>query len=240
MVNNLKSSLQNLSSNKNFEEELSKLRKKLEALYNQFSQFKEENKNPKSNLNIDLSKFVDAHSFIEFKNSTNQSIKSLTERMDELFRFLKDLENMLADKLNISDFKMFEELIVMKLEELKNACNKKFSDKNETAKNLKFLDQQIKNLLEIYLKFKEKGDNWLLAKRPMDGHSCASCEHFIGELHENNIPIHWKKYPMREQNDKLYRVRGFLFFFFSFIFIYLYVIFLVFLLFLLKDYLFLQ
>jgi len=201
-----------LNNNKSFEDELNKLKKKLEALNNLFNIFKDENKNSKGNVNIDLSKFVDMHSFIEHKNSTNTNMKQLNERMDDLFRFLKDLENMLNEKLNISDFKVFEELIVLKLEELKNACNKKFSDKNETAKNLKFLDQQIKNLLELYLKFKEKGDNWLLAKRPMEGHSCASCEHFIGELHENNMPIHWKKYPLREQNEKIYRV--FLYFLF--------------------------
>lgn len=205
-VMNLKNTVNGLSNNKVFEDDLNKLRKKIEALSSQFNTFKEEHKNPKGNFNIDFSKFVDMHSFIEFKNSTNSTVKHMNERMDELYRFLKDLENMLAEKLNISDFKVFEELIVMKLEELKNACNKKFSDKNETAKNLKFLDQQIKNLLEIYLKFKEKGENWLLAKKPLEGHSCASCEHFIGELHDNNIPIHWKKYPMREQNDKLYRV----------------------------------
>mgnify|MGYP000849497185 CR=1 FL=1 len=201
-----------MNNNKSFEDELNKLKKKLEALNNLFNIFKDENKNSKGNVNIDLSKFVDMHSFIEHKNSTNTNMKQLNERMDDLFRFLKDLENMLNEKLNISDFKVFEELIVLKLEELKNACNKKFSDKNETAKNLKFLDQQIKNLLELYLKFKEKGDNWLLAKRPMEGHSCASCEHFIGELHENNMPIHWKKYPLREQNEKIYRV--FLYFLF--------------------------
>ena len=205
----MKNSISSLSNNKSFEDELNKLRKKLEALSNQFNTFKDENKNQKGNVNIDLSKFVDMPSFIEYKNNANSFMKQINERMDELFRFLKDLENMLGDKLNISDFKVFEELIVLKLEELKNACNKKFSDKNETAKNLKFLDQQIKNLLEVYLKFKEKGENWLLAKKPMDGHSCASCEHFIGELHENNAPIHWKKYPLREQNEKLYRVINF-------------------------------
>ena len=178
----------------------------MDALNNQFNTYRDENKNQKGNLNIDISKFVDMPSFIEYKNSTNLNMKLVNERLDDLYRYIKDIENMLSEKLNISDFKVFEELIVFKLEELKNACNKKFCDKNETAKNLKFLDQQIKNLLELYLKYKEKGEKWLLAKRPMDGHSCASCENYIGELNNDNIPIHWKKYPMREQNEKLYRV----------------------------------
>ncbi len=202
----MKNSLNNLSINKSFEEEFNKLKKKLDSFNNQFISLRDENKNPRGSINIDLSKFVDMPSFIEYKNSTNSNMKLVNERIDDLYRYMKDLENMLSEKLNISDFKVFEELIILKLEELKNACNKKFCDKNEIGKNLKFLDQQIKNLLEIYLKFKEKGEKWLLAKRPMDGHSCASCENYIGELNENNLPIHWKKYPMREQNEKLYRV----------------------------------
>lgn len=37
-----------------------------------------------------------------------------------------------------------------KLEELKNGCNKKFADKNETAKNLKYLDQQVYKIYNYF------------------------------------------------------------------------------------------
>ena len=144
--------------------------------------------------------------FLDFKSHTAAEIKALNDRIDELRRLLDDLINALNDKVSINDFRNFEELILLKIEELKNACNKKFADKNETAKNLKYLDSQIKNILEIYIKNKEKGDNWLLAKKPFGGHSCASCEAYIGDLHYNSQPIHWNKYPMRDPNDKLYRV----------------------------------
>lgn len=52
----------------------------------------------------------------------------------------------------------------------------------------------------------DKGENWLLAKKPIDGFACASCEAYIGELHDNNQYIPWNKYPMRDPNEKLYRV----------------------------------
>jgi hypothetical protein len=64
--------------------------------------------------------------------------------------------------------------------------------------------------LEILLKKVDKGDNWLLAKKPIDGFSCASCEAYIGELHDNNQYVPWNKYPMRDPNEKLYRVYIFL------------------------------
>jgi len=52
----------------------------------------------------------------------------------------------------------------------------------------------------------EKGDNWLLAKKPLDnGMSCASCEAYIGDLQNTNTHLYWNKYPTREMNEK-YRV----------------------------------
>ncbi len=52
----------------------------------------------------------------------------------------------------------------------------------------------------------EKGDNWLLAKKPLGGHSCASCESYIGDIHESSQFLPWKKYPAREGNERVYRV----------------------------------
>ena len=50
----------------------------------------------------------------------------------------------------------------------------------------------------------EKGENWLIAKKPFGGNSCASCEAFIGELHENRDYIPWNK--LKESADKLSRM----------------------------------
>ena len=53
----------------------------------------------------------------------------------------------------------------------------------------------------------EKGENWLLAKRPVDGHFCASCENYLGELNDSTDQhVHWNRYPVKEHNEKLYRV----------------------------------
>ena len=39
----------------------------------------------------------------------------------------------------------------------------------------------------------------------MGGHSCASCETYIGDLNEKKDYVAWNKYPQRER-DKNYRV----------------------------------
>jgi hypothetical protein len=52
----------------------------------------------------------------------------------------------------------------------------------------------------------EHGDNWLLAKKPLNGYSCAACESYIGELKDNTQYIPWNRYPLRDPNEKLYRI----------------------------------
>ena len=74
---------------------------------------------------------------------------------------------------------------------------------------MKYLDQQIRNIIQIYIKKIEKGDNWLLSKKPISSNLCASCESYIGDIKDgNNNTIHvpWNKYPVKDPNDKLYRM----------------------------------
>lgn len=218
-VNYLKQNLGNLLNDKSLHDEIVWLKKKIDSINSHLQSIKNSSDDTKTSEkrfsgNMDFSRYVEMQVFLEHKSYISADIKALNDRIDELQRLLNDLINALDKKLNITDFKRFEDLIYMKIEELKNACNKKFADKNETAKNLKYLDSQIKNILEIYIKNKDKGDNWLLAKKPFGGNSCASCEAYIGDLHENNQPIHWNKYPMRDPSDKLYRVNKLFYIFF--------------------------
>ena len=207
----MKQALNNLLNDKTVPDEIIWLKKKIDLINSHLQNFKnsDDMKNSEKKIsgnNIDFSRYVEMQQFLDQKSHVSSEIKALNDRIDELQRLLNDIVNALNEKLNISDFKKFEDLFYLKIEELKNACNKKFADKNETAKNLKYLDSQIKNILEIYIKNKEKGDNWLLAKKPFGGHSCASCETYIGDLQDHSQPIHWNKYPMRDPSDKLYRV----------------------------------
>jgi len=55
----------------------------------------------------------------------------------------------------------------------------------------------------------EKSENWLIAKKPLDGNSCASCESYIGDIKNTTQYLAWNKYPAREssQGDGKYRVK---------------------------------
>ena len=103
------------------------------------------------------------------------------------------------------DIKALEEDLLTKMEDFKVSSCKKFAERVETIKNIKYLDQQIKHIINIYIKKNDKAENWLLAKKPLNANLCASCESYIGDLKDNNMYVPWNKYPMRDPNDKLYK-----------------------------------
>jgi transcriptional regulator NrdR family protein len=171
--------------------------------------YKKDDDNMNSNnkvIPIDSSKYLEIYQFNEFKNSVSKEFERVQYSINELNRLIEEILMQLKSKVSDIDLRNLEEYLMTKLEELKSACNKKFADKNETSKNLKYLDQQIKHIIDVYIKKSEKSDNWLLAKKPLGGNSCASCETYIGELQDNNQFVPWNKYPMRDPNDKLYRI----------------------------------
>ena len=52
-----------------------------------------------------------------------------------------------------------------------------------------------------------EAENWLLAKKPVNGYSCAACESYIGDLRDDTHKfIPWNKMPLRDPGDKLYRM----------------------------------
>ena len=115
------------------------------------------------------------------------------------------MSNTLQKKCNAEDLKIYENIINNKIEELKLSNSKRFADKNDTNKSMKFLDTQIKHIIDVYIKRIDKNDSWLIATKPLGGYKCASCESYLGELKNKESYLFWNKYPQRE-SDKNYRV----------------------------------
>ena len=161
-----------------------------------------EEKNKKNN---GPNKFLEIKKFEEFRTSI---IKEFTNVNDN-FNLLRGLTDRLSDALNtkpsFNDMKALEEDFDAKLEDMKLTLSKKFADRVESNKNFKFLDQQLKNIVQIYIKKNEKeSSNWLIAKKPLNSNLCASCDSYIGDLKENSNFVPWNKYPNREGEKLLY------------------------------------
>ena len=89
------------------------------------------------------------------------------------------------------------------LEDLRLSCSKRYADKIDVQKSFRYLETQIKSVIENNYK-KNEGETWLLAKKPMNGFLCASCESYIKDLSTKNEYVAWNKYPQRD--DKSYRM----------------------------------
>lgn len=83
---------------------------------------------------------------------------------------------------------------------------KRFADKNDTRKALKYLERMIRDYLEG-VKMKAEGDDAMFAKKPLGGWSCASCETNLETLIGRRAEYQpWRKVPYRDPADRLARV----------------------------------
>ena len=162
-------------------------------------------------IDIDFSLYLPKTEFEKYKRETAQEFKKIWDEIKNIKDLINKLFELLNTKANLSDLEDLKNFILAKLEELALACNKKFADRNETANNLKYLEDQIRKLFELLSTSKKdtinEADNWLLAKKPISGYSCAACESVIGNLRDDaNKFIPWNKLPLRDPGDKLYRM----------------------------------
>jgi hypothetical protein len=202
--------LSQLMEDRKIIDDLNWLRKKVETLNSQMLNMRsadDGNASMQKAIPLDHSKYLETTTFNEFHKSYNRELDSVRRYSDELKRYIDDIITAMKSKAGDKDLKNLEEYLTTKLDEFRLQAGKKFAEKNDTIKNIKYLDSQVKHIIEVYIKKMEKGDNWLIAKKPVNGYTCASCESYIGELHDNNAHVPWNKYPIRDpSNEKAYRV----------------------------------
>ena len=154
---------------------------------------------------IDITRLVDMNLFNENKKEINKKFDKIRLSFEEIARNLDDILEKLSHTPSDTDFAQFQSIIKNMIEELKLSISKKYAEKNETNKSIKFLEAQIKTIQESFTKKMEGADNWLLAKKPLNNYVCASCESIIrGELDKRSEYIPWNRYPNRD--EKSYRM----------------------------------
>ena len=151
-----------------------------------------------------LSGFLLREDFIESEKKFSKMLEAESEKIEENKRLIEEIITMMKYKISDREIKLLEEFLIGKIEEVKINFKKKFPLKVETEKTIKIIETQLKYIIDVYLR-KNKSESWLLAKKPLNGFECASCENYLGELSTKNQHINYK-YPMRDPNDAAYRV----------------------------------
>ena len=188
--------------------DLAQIIKKIEFLSGEYSKltFNKSGQESDDGLsNVDLSKFLDLNTFNDNKKDVNSKFEKVRLGFEDLSREIEEILSKLSHTPTDKDFLEFQNIVKNLLDELKISSNKKYADKIETSKSIKFLETQIRTLHDAFYKKNEAGDNWLLAKKPINNYVCASCEANIrGELDKRTEFVPWNRYPQRD--DKAYRI----------------------------------
>ena len=214
-IKKLREEFEDFQINQNENNDIQNIKRKLEIVINKVHDMEEndnqlnkkETNNSKTILD-DKNKFLDSKTYDEFRIQIVKEFNNINENFINSRKLLDELIDSVRNRTSFKDLKALEDAVMSKMEDLKISSGKKFADRNEVNRSIKYLDQQIRNIVQIYIKRIDKGDNWLLAKKPITNNLCASCESYIGDLKDsnNNLYIPWNKYPVKDSNDKLYRM----------------------------------
>ena len=212
----LREQYEDLSNNQVLSEDVQSLKRKLELFNNKIQEIEESHENLENKLNSNINnkimisegnkRLLEIKIFEDFKSQIIKEFTNVNDNFTHLRKLVDDIFNALKNKSSYKDLKTLEDEMIIKMEELRLSSAKKFAERVETIKNLKYLDQQIKHIVQVYIKKLDKNENWLIAKKPINSNICASCESYIGDLKDNSPYVPWNKYPLRDQGDKVYRL----------------------------------
>ena len=202
-------------SDKTDHEEIQTTKRKLEICVNKTHELEsvlielikkmDQNVSKSQEINLKSNKYLETKLFDEFKSQIIKEFSNINENFTQSRKMSEEILESLKNRTSFKDLKILEDVVLGKIEELKISSSKKFADHYETSKTFKYLEQQIKYITQVFIKKMDKGDSWLLAKKPLNS-MCASCESYIGELKDTGTYIPWNKYPNKDPNDKLYRL----------------------------------
>jgi len=184
----------------------SKLFKYLETIRGQvltlLEQEDAQNKKSKDEINLDLSALLTREEFLENKEKMNKKIDKILTKESDNYRMIQEIYKKLNNFVTETELQNLEQYFLNLLNETKIKIAKNYIDKTELQKNIKFLDIRIKQLEESSSK---ENENWLLAKKPINGFLCASCEAYIGDLKSNDDIATWNRLADRK-GKRNYRI----------------------------------
>ena len=157
----------------------------------------EDSKDSKARQNLILAKleeYLQSSVFKEFLTDYIREKDKIKKDIDNYKLFKEEIIETLKKSASIQDLKNLESYLEDLFDEFKNKMLKICPRKSEINKSIKNIKKKKKNVYE-FMKKDEKNENWLLAKKPMGGFACASCESYLGDLKENDEKVFWNQLP---------------------------------------------
>ena len=184
----------------------SKIFKVLETLRGQvltlFEEEDSQHKRDREESNIDLSLLVTKQEYDEDRAILNKKMEKIISKENDNYRSIQEIQRKIRNLITETDLQNIEQYLLNIISENKIQFSKNYIEKSDLQKALKFLEIRIKTLEETTSK---ENENWLLARKPINGFLCASCETYIGDLKNNNDFSTWNKLSNRKDR-KNYRI----------------------------------
>lgn len=149
--------------------------------------------------------------FNELFHRMSQAEHDINELKMEFSKWIKEFQDSLNLKADLSEIKNLEANFMQKLDVIVMEITKKFADKNDTKKALKILERQLKNLYDLFMQRQggqgENEDDAMFTKKPLGGVSCASCEKDVINMYGKKVDyLPWNKMPIRDPSERIARV----------------------------------
>ena len=158
-------------------------------------------KEKESVTKIDLEPLISKQEYNEDREKINKKIDKALAQETINYQVIQELQTKLKGFVVETDLKNLEKNLTNILNENKYNISKKYVEKTDLQKNLRLLELKIKTLEETGSK---ENENCFLAKKPINGFLCASCETYIGDLKNNEDVSTWNKLD-NKKNNKNYR-----------------------------------
>ena len=151
-LNFLKEQFEDYISNNADHEDIQNVKRKMELLNSKTHDLEDNfqimntklNTSNKNKVNItSYDKYLETQIFDNFKAQIIKEFSSVNENFTHIRKLVDNILEALKNKPAYRDIKALEEELILKYEELKVACSKKFAERIETTKNFKYLDAQM-------------------------------------------------------------------------------------------------
>jgi len=140
----LKDEIKELLEDRKIISEVVILKKRIDSLISQVNNLKK-GIDPSNSFkaNFDMSKNLEVVEFENYQKTVTKDLSKLEDKINELKRAIDNIIDELKNRPTIRDNKNLEEFLLTKIDELKINCSKRFADKIDTHKNVKYLDTQV-------------------------------------------------------------------------------------------------
>ena len=153
------------------------LQRQVKATESQIADMQEMAHGPFSNLLHGESTMVDDTAISDLREVVTELKKNFAKMKTDVYRSLKEQESKLLKKADEDVVNDLEEALHEGIDQVMSSSAKKFADRRDTNKAIRLLEQNMKNMYDLFVSRDDANDiDDAMAARKQLGFTCLSCQ----------------------------------------------------------------